>query len=407
MNPSSTDTDVPAFNFFDPEYRRNPHPVLARLRASDPVHKSPAGWIITRHADVVRLNRDPRCGRDTRKSRGNGLARRCAAYPGLTETMATFMLHLDPPDHTRIRKLMAHAFTPKAIDAMQASVERVARRLLDQLPDHGPIDLMKDFAKPLPVTVICDLMQIPRDDFPQLERWSDAIVEQIEITATPAQLAAADAAYSEFKRYLARFVEQRRGEPGTGLVDRLILAERETEALSADELLANIILLLVAGHETTTNLIGNGMLALLGHPDQLALLRARPELGASAIEECLRYESPANTNARVPHEDIVIDGKLIERGEIIICMLGAANRDPEVFSEPDRFDITRDPNPHTSFGGGVHHCIGAHLARLEGRIAIRGLLERYSAITLDRDRVHWRDRINVRGLRELGLVVRR
>lgn len=407
MTLSATTGHAAEFDFFDAEYRRDPYPVLARLRATDPVHKSRFGWIITRHADVVRLNRDPRCGRDTRKLRGGGLTVRASGRAGFEEMLSTFMIHLDPPDHTRIRKLMAYAFTPKAIEQMASSVERVARDLLDAMPEEGEVELIHDFAKPLPVTVICELMEVPREDFPRIERWSEAIAEQFEVTATAEQLDAADAAYVAFKAYLGRFVEERRRSPGSGLVDRLILAERETDALSSNELLANIIVLLVAGHETTTNLIGNGMLALLEHGTELALLRARPDLDASAVEECLRYESPVNTNGRCPHEDVEIGGKIIREGQLVMCMLGAANRDPEVFAQPDRFDITRSPNPHQSFGGGVHHCLGAHLARLEGRIAIRALLERYPTLELDRERVRWRDRINLRGLSELGLHARR
>jgi hypothetical protein len=390
---------LPTFSFFDPEYRRDPYPTLARLRALDPVHATPAGWIVTRHADVVRLNRDPRCGRDTRRLTGGGLVARAGSRPGLREMLATFLLHLDPPDHTRIRRLMAYAFVPKAIETMEASVEGVARRLLDALPAGGELELMRDLARPLPVAVICALMEIPTEDVPRFAAWSDAIAMQMEPTANGAQLTACADAYLEFKAYLAGFVEARRRRPGTGLVDRLIEAERETDALSSDELLANIILLLVAGHETTTHLIGNGILTLLRNPDQLALLRARPDLLGSAVEECLRYESPANTNARGPHEDIEVGGRLIRAGELIVCMLGAANRDPAVFADPDRFDITRDPNPHQSFGGGAHHCLGAHLARLEGRVAIARLLERYPDLALEGAR--WRDRVNLRGLDEL------
>lgn len=393
-------------DFLDPEYRRNPYPALARLRANDPVHKSPFGWIVTRHADVLRLNRDPRLGRDTRKLRGGGLAGRSAAYPGLMEMLATWMFHRDPPDHGRIRKLMAHAFTPKAVERMIMSVEHVAGVLLAALPDEGEVDLVSALAVPLPVTVICDLFDVPREDYPRIQRWSEAIAEQVELTATPDQLGAVSTSYFAFKAYLARFVEKRRRSPGTGLIDALIAAEHETEAISSDELLANIILLLVAGHETTTNLIANGIHALLEHPDQLALLRARPELHASAVEECLRYESPANTNGRVVHETIEVGGKTIKEGHLVICMLGAANRDPEVFADPDRLDIQRSPNPHQSFGGGVHHCIGAGLARQEGRVALHRLFERYSHIELAAP-PEWRDRINLRGLRELRVRVRR
>jgi len=395
-----------SFSFLDPEYRRNPHPILHRLRELDPVHKNRAGWLITRHADVVQLQRDPRCGRDLRKSTTGGLT---ALYPdrkGLGEMIASMMFHLDPPDHTRMRKLMAYAFTPRAIEQMEPQIEQVTVELLDTLPTDGTADLIRNFARPLPVTVICAIMDVPRADFARVEAWTDALIEHLEVTATPEQIGAADQAYFDFKAYLAEFIAARRKAPGNGLVDRLIAAERETEALSPTELIANIILLLIGGHETTTNLIGNGMLALLEHPDQLALLRDKPDLITTAVEEFLRYESPANTNARCPSEDIEIGGKLIKKGERILCMLGAANRDPEVFAKPDTFDITRDPNPHVSFGGGPHFCIGAHLARLEGRIGVRRLLERYRTIDLVPARVKWRDRINLRGLAELGVKLR-
>jgi cytochrome P450 len=397
----------PTFSFFDPEYRKNPYPVLARLRATDPVHETDYAWILTRHADVVRVHRDPRCGRDTRKLQSGGMAARLAAYPGLMELLATWMIHLDPPDQTRIRKLFAYAFTPRAVEQMEVSVRKVSDRLLAALPETGEFDLMKEYAKPLPLTVICELMDVPREERPMLEGYSEAIAEHLEITASPAQLSAADRAFVEFKDYLARFVARRRRSPGAGLVDRLIAAEAETDALSSDELLSNVMLLLIAGHETTTNLIGNGMHALLRHPDELVRLRQRPDLTASAVEESLRYDSPGNTNARCPHEDIEVGGKLIGAGQLVLCMIGAANRDPEVFQDPDRFDVSRSPNPHQAFGGGAHYCMGAPLARLEGRIAFRGLLERYSSIELDPDRVRWRDRINLRGLSELGLRVRR
>lgn len=395
--------DTPSFSFFDPDYRRNPHPVLARLRARDPVHSTKSGWIITSHAHVSQLNRDPRCGRDLRKLNTGGLAGLFPDRKGLVELVNSMMFHLDAPDHTRMRKLMAYAFTPKAIEAMEVSIEAVTKRLLDRISD-GPFDLIRDFARPLPVTVICDIMQVPHADFAKIEAWTDAIVEHLEITASIEQIAAADTAYLEFKAYLAGFIEARRANPGSGLVDRLIAAERETDALSSTELIANIVQLLLGGHETTTNLIGNGVHALLEHPHQLARLRASPELVSSAVEESLRYEAPANTNARCPNEDIEIGGKLIRKGERIMCMLGAANRDPAVFSNPDVFDIARDPNPHVSFGGGPHFCIGAHLARLEGRIAFQRLFERFPRLELDRDRVRWRNRINLRGLSELGVI---
>lgn len=399
-------SETPVFDFFDPANRVDPYPALARLRAADPVHKSPFGWLVTRHADVARLNRDPRLGRDTRKLRGGGLGQLVGDRPGMGELIASAMFHLDPPDHTRIRRLMAFAFTPRANEAMEDRVRRVVGETLAHLPASGPVDLMSAFARPLPSTVICELLDVPREDFETITRWSDAIAEHIEPTTTPEQFDAAEAAYGEFRTYLLAFIAQRRRSPGNGLIDLLIRAEAETEALTSGELVANLVLLLIAGHETTTNLLGNGVLALLRHPDQLALLRSRPELTAGAVEECLRYDSPVNTNGRVPSEDLEVGGRLVKKGQLVLCMLGAANRDPEVFHAPDRLDITRDPNPHQSFGGGAHFCIGAGLARLEARLALRALLDRYPDIRVDAPGVRWRDRLNLRGLAELPLEVR-
>jgi cytochrome P450 len=402
-----------SFSFFDPAYRKDPHRVLHRLRELDPVHQSPMGWIVTRHEDVARLNRDPRCGRDLHRLAPGVVPRKFFhGNEGLTRFTRTAMFHIDGADHARIRKLMAYAFTPSAIAEMRAIVVDVAGRLVRRLPAEGPIELIGDFARPLPVTIICEMLGVPAEDFARVAAWSDALAETVEPTITAEQVQRAEAAFNAFTDYLAEVVElQRRGLAGGGrqaratLVGRLIAAEAETAALSAAELLTNLVLLLVAGHETTTNLIGNGMLALLDHPDQLALLRREPALMDAAVEEMLRYESPANTNARVPQEAIEVGGKTIAAGQLIICMLGAANRDPAVFVDPDRFDIRRDPNPHQSFGGGPHFCIGAHLARLEARVAFDLLLDRYPHIGLDRARTSWRPRINLRGLAELGLVV--
>lgn len=399
-------SETPTFDFFDPQNRIDPYPAYARLRAADPVHKSLFGWLITSHAEVARLNKDPRLGRDTRKLRTGGYGALFADKPGLGELVSSSMFHLDPPDHTRMRRLMAYAFTPRATDSMAERVAAVVQQTLASLPAQGPVELIEGFARPLPALVICTLLDVPSPDIPMIQRWSTAIAEHIEPTTTPDQIDAAEAAYGEFKTYLLDFVAQRRGMTGEGLIDLLIRAESETESLTPAELVANLVLLLIAGHETTTHLIGNGLLALLRHPDQLALLRRHPELDASAVEECLRYDSPVNTNGRVPSEDLEVAGKLIKKGQLILCMLGAANRDPEVFAEPDRLDITRNPNPHQSFGGGVHFCIGASLARLEARLAFRALLDRYADITLDESRVKWRDRMNLRGLDALWLGVR-
>jgi cytochrome P450 len=394
-------------DFLDPKYRRNPHPTLKHLRESDPIHRHEHGyWVVTRHADVRALNRDPRLGRDLRKLSIGGADVVYRNYPTLRQFQATSILHLDPPDHTRIRKLISYAFTPAAVAKMEETVERAADALISALPSEGAVELIRELAKPLPVAVVAGVLGVPEHDFAVLERWSFAIAETVEITVTHGQMRRAEQAAADFTAYLQELVARRRREPGNTLIDRLIDAEAETEALTEAELIHNIILIFVAGHETTTNLIGNGVLALLEHPEELARLRQDPTLLPRAVEECLRYESPANTTPRCAHEDIEIGGKTIRKGELVMCMLGAANRDPDVFRDPDRLDIRRDPNPHESFGGGAHYCIGAPLARLEGRIAFRRLFERYRHLAIDPARVVWANRINLRGLSELGLHVR-
>jgi cytochrome P450 len=395
-------------DFTDPSYRRDPYPILKQVRDVDPIHKHAYGyWVVTRHADVRMVNRDPRFGRDLRRLRAGGTNVIYRTYPTLLESHHTAIFFLDPPDHTRIRRLVNYAFTPAAIAEMLAIVERTADELIGALPEEGPVELIGQVAKPFPVSVIGGILGVPEQDFPDLERWSFAIAEIVEPTMTRGQLIRAEQAATAFYEYLLAFVERRQREPGEGLVDRLIVAQRETEAITMPELIHNIMLIFAAGHETTTNLIGNGVYSLLQFPEQLARLRREPELLGRAVEEILRYESPANGTPRCAYEDIELGGKLIRKGELIMCMLGAANRDPQAFRDPDSLDIARDPNPHESFGGGPHYCIGAALARVEGRVALAKLLARYSHIELDPSRLTWANRINLRGLSQLGLFVRR
>lgn len=395
-------------DFTDPDYRRDPYPALRRLRETDPLYWHPHGfWLATRHADVRFFNRDPRFGRDLRKLSVRSSDVVYQGCPTLLESYETGLFHLDPPDHNRVRRLVNHAFTPAAVAQMSSMVERMADVVLETLPDEGPIELIRDVAKPFPVAVVAGILDVPERDFATLERWSFAISEIVELTITRGQLARAEQAAADFKAYLEDFVARRRREPGTGLVDRLIAAGRDQDVLSDAELIHNVMLTFVAGHETTTNLIGNGLYLLLRHPAQLERLRRDPTLLPRAIEECLRYESPANATPRCALADVEVRDKRIRKGELVMCMLGAANRDPETFVDPDRFEITRDPNPHESFGGGIHYCIGAPLARHEGRVMFARLLDRYRHIDLDASRVAWADRVNLRGLSELGLTVGR
>ena len=385
-------------------FRENPYPALARLRELDPVHRDAFGLLlVTRHEDVVAMNRDRRLGRDLRKWMGYEMIRPYLADTALERCVEQWMFSLDPPEHTRLRKLVQAAFRPKTVSLMADVIATIADELLDEFPSDGDVELMAAYARPLPVRVIGRILSIPPADDARLREWSDKLAVVVEPTARRREKQTADTIVQELSQYLDALISAHTPRDEGDLLGDLIRAEEDGDRLGRSELIANLVLLLVAGHETTTNLIGNGALALMRHPEQLRRLRETPDLMASAIEEMLRYEVSANTNARVVHEDIVLRGTRIEAGQMLLCMLGAANRDPAVFERPDDFDVARDPNPHVSFGGGVHYCVGAPLARLEAQIAFERLLQRFPKITLRNPNPPWRDTINLRGLAELTL----
>ena len=391
------------FDFRDPEYRKNPYPALARLRRQAPVYQSPLGfWLITRYDQVNALNRDPRLGRDLRQWSMYSFLRPFLADSALEQCAEQWMFLLDPPAHTRLRQLFARAFTPKVVEQLRPRITAIANELLDQVGNNVEIDFMRDFAQPFPVRIITELLDLPPMDYTQLKAWSDALVCVVEPAPSKKARAAANAAATEMSHYLHEFLADYHIEDS--FVGRL-LASTQTDTLSIAELVANLVFLFVAGHETTTNLLGNGLLALLRHPDQLARLRQEPGLMKMAVEELLRYDGPANVNSRVAHEDMEVAGQKIAAGSLIFCMLGAANRDPEVFVNPDALDITRNPNSHVAFGGGPHYCLGAPLARVEAQIALEQILQRWPTIELYEPGVVWRDLVNVRGMEKLPLMV--
>lgn len=396
-------------NMRDPEFRRNPYPILARLRETDPVHQDDQGiWYVTRHADVVQLNKDPRLGRDLRKWLGYPLVRPYLADTPLERCVEQWMFSLDPPDHTRLRKLVVKAFTPRAVAAMRPAIEAAADELLDALAARGRpagIDLVEVFARPFPVRVISAVLGLPLDGYDELRRWSDTVSHVVEPTSSRRQRVAANEAVIELMAYLRAWVERRRGSRSEDVISVLIDAEEEGDRLSEEELISQLVLLFIAGHETTANLIGNGMLALSRHPAEADRLRRDPSLYPSAVEEMLRYDGPANTNGRIAHADIEIGGKVIGTGQALLCMLGAANRDPLVFADPDRLDVGRAPNPHVTFGGGIHHCLGASLARLEAAVALERLFGRLAQFEAVEEGVVWRDVVNIRGLQSLPMRV--
>ncbi len=385
-----------------PELRANPYPRLHELRAADPVHWSPllAGWLLSRYQDVQTLLRQPTISKDFRHARPSPLGNRDATSPAGTRTM----LVLDPPDHTRLRSLVSKAFTPRSVDALQPRIQTIADDLLDAVRADEPLDLIRDFANPLPVIVIAEMLGVPAEDREQFKTWSTDLVLGASISSSADARARREAARAHLLAYFKRVVQKRRRQPRDDLVSALIEAEAEGDRLSEAELLDTCILLLVAGNETTTNLIGNGMLALMQHPDQLELLRRDPKRIGQAVEELLRYDTPVQMLRRLVTTEIDIGGKRITPGTMAITLVGAANRDPDVFPNPDQLDITRHGASHVSFGYGIHYCLGAPLARAEASIAITTLLRRFPHLQLATASPVWRPSFAFRSLEALPVT---
>ena len=395
----------PLFNPLSPDFIRDPYPHYERMRATDPMHVTPFGAIVaSRHAEVSLVLRDKRFGkafvdRSTRRYGPDIMAE------PIFRSMSHWMLQQDPPDHTRLRGLVVKAFTARRVEDMRPRIREVVDQTLDAVIDRGRMDLIADFAFRLPVTIICDMLGIPeehREVFYTSSRTGGRILDPVPLT--PAEIAEANASNAIATMYFEQLFELRRRQPGDDLTTQLVQAEEDGSKLTNEELTANIILLFGAGHETTVNLIGNGLLALHRNPDQLALLKARPDLITNAVEEFLRYDSSVQMSGRVALEDIEdLGGRRIAKGDNLLCLLGAANRDPAVYPDrPDSLDIKRPNVRPLSFGGGIHHCLGAQLARIEAEIAISTLLKRLPGLRLD-DAVNpeWRPTFVLRGLKRL------
>jgi len=396
------------FNPFRPEVIADPYPYYARYRQEDPVHWSSTldAWVLTRYEDVSFVLRDPRFSANRRQGRNRfiQLAEARQQYVSPLGNVVT-MLGADPPEHTRLRRLVSQSFTLKAINALRPRIEELVHQLLDgaeaKARREGYFDVIADLAYPLPVTVIAEMLGIPPEDMDTFKRWSDDIALSLEPFAPLQVLERVRRSMQEMVEYFQDALAQRRREPRQDIVSVLVEAEREGRVRSEEEAIATLILLLVAGNETTTNFLGNAVLALLRHPDQLQRLREDPALIERAVEELLRYDPPAQTTTRVALEEVEIGGRRIEPYQVVFAVLGAANHDPEVFPEPDRLDLTRHPNPHLAFGEGIHFCLGAPLARAESQIALRALLDRFPGIHLVEDEPCWRPNYILRGLKRL------
>lgn len=405
-----------AIDFFSvvmtPEFREDPYAFFDELRASEPIHQTPFGvYLLSRHADATAVVRDPKLSNDERNS---DLFRTFQETnpipPELSLDMdRVVMLFLDPPDHTRLRGLVSKGFTPRMVERLRARIQQIVDERLDAVATRGDgqMDLVTDLAYPLPVEIICELLGVPVEDQETFASWSGELAGAIDPDPliSPEQRVRIKVAGDAFIEYFASLIEQRRAQPADDLLSAMIAAEEDGDRLNEEELLGTALFLLIAGHETTVNLIGNGTLALLRHPDELERLRRDPALDRNAVEELLRYDSPVQITQRITVSDYDVGGVTLPSGQNLVPLLGAANRDPAVFPEPDRLDLGREnAHRHVAFGGGHHFCLGAALARLEGAIAIGSLVRRFPRIELAGDPVR-RTTFTLRGLEHLPVTV--
>src|SRR2546423_1574597 len=399
-----TTTTEPLFDPLSPEFIRDPYPHYERLRTTDPMHLTPFGaFVASRHAEASLVLRDRRFGKDFVERTSRRYGPKILEEP-VFRSMSHWMLQQDPPDHTRLRGLVVKAFTARRVEDMRPRIQQVVDQTLDRIAGQGRMDLIEDFAFRLPVTIICDMLgpEEHREVFYTSSRDGGRLLDPVPLS--PAEIQQANAANLTAQMYFQQLFELRRKNPGEDLTTQLVQAEEDGSKLSNEELTANIILLFGAGHETTVNLIGNGLLALHRNPDQLALLKANPELISNAIEEFLRYDSSVQLTGRVALEDIDdLGGKKIPKGESVLCLLGSANRDPAVYPDrPEQLDITRPKIRPLSFGGGIHLCLGAQLARIEAEVAIATLLGRLPDLRLgNAENPEWRPTFVLRGLKNL------
>jgi cytochrome P450 len=398
-----------ALNPLDPRFRSDPYPMYRRLRERDPVHRSrlTGGIVLTRYADCEAVLKDARFSVDDRKRPDYQKNIEQALKNGIMTRDEIddrgSMLRLDPPDHTRLRSLVSKAFTPRTVETLRPRIEQIVEQQLDSIESAGGMDVIRDLAYPLPVTVIAEMLGIPIEDRERFKHWSDEAVRSLGFGSIEDARRSAQA-NRELRAYLEPIVEQCRREPREDLISALVAAEEQGDKLSTDEVFSTIILLLVAGNETTTNLIGNGLLALLRNPSQLNILRGDPSLIENAVEELLRYDSPVQFTSRMPLNDVDLGGRTLSAGREVLLVLGAANRDPAQYDDPERLDVTRQDVHHLSFSHGIHFCLGAPLARLEGRIALLALVQRFPSLRLATSEPRRGDNILLRGLAELPVA---
>jgi cytochrome P450 len=392
------------YHLLDPAVLANPYPLFHRLRSEDPVHWDPFlhAWVVTRYTDVLEVLHSYAADRTPTPEQLASMG--LAQLAPIAQLMVKQMLFMDAGAHTRLRGLASQAFTPARIEVLRSHVQEIVDALLESIASRGSMDVIADFAEPLPAIVTAEMLGLPVEDRYRLKKWSANFAEMLgNFQHNPDHASRMLQTVEEMTAYFRDAVREIKTHRREGLINSLLTAEVNGDRLTEEEVIANAIITMVGGQETTTNLIGNGVLTLLRHPDEMKRLRENPSLTASAVEEMLRFESPSQHTARLAPSDRVLSGKQIRKRQAVIAVMAAANRDPERFPEPDRFDITRTDNRHVAFGYAAHFCFGAPLARMEGQIAFATLLRRLEKIELQPQNLVWRTNLGLRGLTSLKI----
>jgi cytochrome P450 len=397
-----TNTTLSLYHLLDPEVLANPYPLYHRLRVEDPVHWDPFlhAWVVTRYTDVVHVLQEFSADRTPTPEQLTQMD--LTHLNPIAAVMVKQMLFMDPPAHTRLRSLASSAFTPRRVAALRSHIQAIADRLIDNVQGSGQMDILADFAAPLPAIVTAEMLGVPTSDHVQLKSWSANFAEMLgNFQHNPNHVPIVRRSLEQLTDYLRKTITELRRKPKEGLINSLLTAEVNGDRLTEEEVIANSIVTMVGGQETTTNLIGNGVLTLLTNREQLNQLRSNPSLTPSAVEELLRYESPSQHTARMAPCDLTLGGRHIRKHQAVIAVMGAANRDPERFPDPDRLDLERNDNRHVAFGWAAHFCFGAPLARIEGQIAFSTLLRRLPELELQNRPIVWRTNLGLRGLTAL------
>ncbi|NEO94730.1 MAG: cytochrome P450 [Moorea sp. SIO3G5] len=395
------------FNPFSAGFRANPYPVYHRLLFENPIcHTVGGDWVLTRYKHIKTILRDSRVYSDNRpkliQQKSKYFRNLGKSIQTLADTSNKFLFYMNPPDHTRLRRLASKAFSPVVIEGMRPQIQTIVDEALDEVRNKGEMDIIADLAELLPLKVIASMLGVPPNDAQeQLHQWSHILSRILDPLISLEEYEAINKAILEFQEYFRKLISKREKDPQDDIISYLIAARDDSDKLSEEEVLSTCILLFMAGEETTVNTIGNGMLALLNYPEQMEKLKQEPKIIQTAVEEMLRYDSPVQMAGRIASEKLEIGGQTIQKGEKMHLCLGSANRDPDQFPHPDRFDVLRQENNHLAFGDGIHYCLGAALARTQAEIAINSLIEQLPNLKLASDKLEWRKNIVLRGLKAL------